>query len=137
MISHLKDLGDLKTANVWCRNISLDENDIISNKDNLFWNLNLIQGEKNELRTHNDGVQQDVGQSRIQSKNGIRSSRVVDESVENRVSQSEEQFRYSSNKFYKRRDEFPKSDDKNDKRRDQLVILDLDKYYLSLKQVVN
>ena len=53
---------------------------------------------------------------------------MVDESVENRVNQSEEQFRYSSNKFYKRRDEFPKSDDKNDKRRDQFVIL---------KQVVN
>lgn len=100
----------------------------ISNQDNLFWNSNLIQGEKNEIRTHNDGVQQDVGQSRIQSKNGTRSPRVVDESVENRVNQSEEQFRYSSNKFYKRRDEFPKSDDKNDKRRDQFVIL---------KQVVN
>ncbi|WP_291858557.1 hypothetical protein [Campylobacter sp.] len=28
----------------------------ISNQDNLFWNLNLIQGEKNEFRTHNDGV---------------------------------------------------------------------------------
>lgn len=109
----------------------------ISNQDNLFWNLNLIQGEKNEIRTHNDGIQRDVGQSRLQSENGIRSSRVVDKSVENRVNQSEEQFRYSNNKFYKRRDELPKSDDKNDKRRDQLVIIDLDKYYLSLKQVVN
>lgn len=109
----------------------------ISNQDNLFWNLNLIQGEKNEFRTHNDGVQQEVGQSRIQSENGTRSPRVVDKSVENRVNQSEEQFQYSSNKFYKRRDEFPKSDDKNDKRRDQFVILGLDKYYLSLKQVVN
>ncbi|MBO7154835.1 MAG: hypothetical protein J6V67_02975 [Campylobacter sp.] len=61
---------------------------------------------------------------------------MVDESIENRANQSEEQFRYSSNKFYRRKDEFPKSDDKNDKRRDQFVILDLDKYYCSLKQVV-
>jgi hypothetical protein len=91
---------------------------------------------KNEFKTHNDGVQQDVGQSRIRSENGTRSPRVVDESVENRVNQSEEQFRYSSNKFYRRKDEFPKSDDKNDKRRDRFVILDLDKYYRSLKQVV-
>ena len=61
---------------------------------------------------------------------------MVDKSVENRVNQSEEQFRYSSNKFYRRKDEIPKSDDKNDKRRDRFVILDLDKYYRSLKQVV-
>lgn len=39
LISHLKDLGDLKTANIWCRNISLDENDIINLEKILFKEL--------------------------------------------------------------------------------------------------
>lgn len=39
LISYLRDLGDLKTANIWCRNISLDEDDIINLEKILFKKL--------------------------------------------------------------------------------------------------